>query len=111
MTEFQKKVYDALCQVPRGRVTTYKALADYIGCKSYRAIGQALKRNPYAPEVPCHRVIASDLTIGGFAGKRTGADIKRKLRLLAEENVFFEKNHLRKDIEIHDFGTCRRVDG
>ncbi len=103
MTEFQKKVYDALCLVPRGRVTTYKYLGDYIECKSYRAIGQALKRNPCAPRVPCHRVIASDLTIGGFAGNRTGADIKRKLQLLAEENVFFDNGRLANEEQVYDF--------
>ncbi|MCB9807571.1 MGMT family protein [Candidatus Peribacteria bacterium] len=67
MTPFQQKVYDALLLIPCGKVTTYKLLGDFIGCKSAQAIGQALTKNPHAPEVPCHRVIKTDGTIGGYA--------------------------------------------
>lgn len=59
-TLFQEKVYDALLLIPRGYVTTYKILAEYIGCKSSQAIGQALTRNQNAPQIPCHRVIKTD---------------------------------------------------
>jgi len=93
-TPFQKRVYAALEQVPRGRVTTYKQLAECLGCRSCRAVGQALKRNPYAPQVPCHRVIASDLTPGGFMGRRGGAALRRKLDLLAKEGVRFHAGKL-----------------
>jgi methylated-DNA-[protein]-cysteine S-methyltransferase len=48
-------------------------------------VGQALKRNPFAPEVPCHRVVASDGSLGGFHGERQGEMIERKRRLLEEE--------------------------
>lgn len=64
MTDFQQRVYSALNLIPRGRVTTYKLLGKFIGCKSAQAIGQALTRNPDAPEVPCHRVIKTDRSIG-----------------------------------------------
>ena len=87
-------VYEALRRVPRGRVTTYKALGDAIGCGSPRAIGQALRGNPFAPEVPCHRVIASDISIGGFAGARAGKEIARKLHMLADEGVSFSEGRL-----------------
>ncbi|MCG2661481.1 MAG: MGMT family protein [Kiritimatiellae bacterium] len=93
-TPFQKRVYTALKQVPRGRVITYKQLAECLGCRSCRAVGQALKRNPYAPQVPCHRVIASDLTPGGFMGRRGGTAIRRKLDLLAKEGVQFHSGRL-----------------
>ncbi|OGG28228.1 hypothetical protein A3A64_00620 [Candidatus Gottesmanbacteria bacterium RIFCSPLOWO2_01_FULL_48_11] len=81
MTPLQNHTYQLLRQVPPGRVTTYKALADALGTKAYRAIGQFMRTNPYAfeacPEprrrVPCHRVVASDGTIGGFMEKTTGA--------------------------------------
>ena len=63
-TTFQQKVYDALLLIPKGKVTTYKMLGDFINCRSAQAIGQALTRNPYAPKVPCHRVIKTDGTIG-----------------------------------------------
>jgi methylated-DNA-[protein]-cysteine S-methyltransferase len=93
-TPFARKVYTALRQVPAGRVITYAALARRIGCRSPRAIGQALRANPFAPEVPCHRVIASDLTPGGFQGKTSGPALAQKLRLLRSEGVTFARGLL-----------------
>ena len=84
---FHRAVYEKLCDVPRGRITTYGDLAHALGTNAYRAVGQALRRNPCAPHVPCHRVIASDGRIGGFNGATTGAQIARKIRLLAAEGV------------------------
>jgi len=52
MKTFAEKAYDLLRKVPQGRVTTYKEIAHGLGTKAYRGIGQAMKRNPYAPEVP-----------------------------------------------------------
>lgn len=84
---FREKVY-ALCrQIPCGKVTTYKELGHALGIKGYRAIGQALRCNPYAPKVPCHRVICSGGSIGGFKGEWEGKEIKEKIRLLAKEKV------------------------
>ena len=71
---------------------TYAALARALHCGSAQAVGQALKRNPYAPEVPCHRVIRSDMTIGGYAGETGGAKRKKKLRLLKNEGVEFDES-------------------
>lgn len=85
ITEFQRRVYLALLDVPRGATITYKELGERIGCKSAQAIGQALKRNPFAPAVPCHRVIASDGSIGGFHGQRNGEMIEKKRKLLQQE--------------------------
>ena len=87
ITEFQRRVYLALLEVPRGETISYKQLGERIGCRSAQAIGQALKRNPFAPDVPCHRVIASDGTIGGFHGQREGEMIEKKKRLLEEETL------------------------
>ncbi len=92
ITDFQRKVYRAAMQIPRGRVTTYAALAHAIGCRSARAVGQALRQNPFAPAVPCHRIITSKLTLGGFAGQRHGPHITRKRRLLAAEGVKFGRD-------------------
>ena len=89
-TDFQRSVYMALCQVPRGKVTTYQSLAKAIGCKSNQAVGQALRRNPYAPAVPCHRVVKTDRSLGGFGGQRTGSKIDDKIRLLQKEGVSFD---------------------
>lgn len=52
MKSFSEKVYDLLRKVPKGRVTTYKELAEALGTRAYRGVGQAMKRNPCAPEVP-----------------------------------------------------------
>ncbi|MGB2401813.1 MAG: MGMT family protein [Akkermansiaceae bacterium] len=56
-TEFEQRVYKAVQGIPAGKVVTYTILADLLNCRSAQAIGQALKRNPSAPTVPCHRVI------------------------------------------------------
>jgi methylated-DNA-[protein]-cysteine S-methyltransferase len=91
---FARRVYAALRKVPAGRVITYAALARRIGCRSPRAIGQALRANPFAPEVPCHRVIASDLSPGGFSGRTSGPALTKKLHLLAAEGVVFKNGRL-----------------
>ncbi|MCG8599665.1 MAG: MGMT family protein [Verrucomicrobiales bacterium] len=102
-TEFEKKVYDALHLIPRGKVTTYGLLGSYISCRSAQAIGQALRRNPFAPGTPCHRVVKGDLTIGGFAGERDGEPIDRKRRLLETEGVTISaEGHIDPSC-LHDF--------
>lgn len=63
---FSEQCYAALKRVPKGRVTTYKELARAVKTKAYRAVGTAMKNNPYAPKVPCHRVVQSNGQIGGF---------------------------------------------
>lgn len=87
ITEFQRRVYLELLNIPRGEVITYGELARRIGCRSAQAVGQALKKNPFAPDVPCHRVVSSDGTLGGFHGRRDGAMIETKRQLLAEEGI------------------------
>lgn len=89
LTPFQKRVFEALLEVPPGKVTTYGRLARRIKCGSARAIGGALRHNPMMPAVPCHRVVAADLTLGGFSGQRTGAMIEKKRALLQSEGVLF----------------------
>ena len=85
-TPFQQKVYEACKQIPSGRFTTYKLLAQHIQSHP-RAVGQALKRNPFAPVVPCHRVIASDYSLGVFYGEMQS---NRKVLMLKDEGVEFE---------------------
>lgn len=94
VTPFQTRIYEALDRVPRGRVVTYAGLGAMVGCGSSRAVGQALKRNPFAPRVPCHRVITSDLRVGGYAGERDGEKVRRKLALLDAEGVRFAQGRL-----------------
>jgi methylated-DNA-[protein]-cysteine S-methyltransferase len=102
-TSFQECVYRAVKMIPRGKVTSYKNIAEHLGCASYRPIGQALRMNPYAPRVPCHRVIASDLTIGGFRGRREGTCVRRKLKLLEKEGVRFKNERLENKNLIYRF--------
>lgn len=92
VTPFQHKVLEALCTVPEGKVTTYKYLAKKVDCGSHQAVGQALRKNPYAPIVPCHRVVATTRGLGGFGGAREGPKLEKKRRLLEEEGVYFDEN-------------------
>ena len=85
ITSFQRRVYLALLDVPAGTTITYGDLAKRIGCRSAQAIGQALRRNPFAPDVPCHRVVAADGSLGGYMGERDGEQIEYKRRLLEAE--------------------------
>ena len=82
-TKFQQKVWKYLKTIPKGKVKTYKEVA--IGIKrpkSARAVANACGKNPYAPEIPCHRVIRADGSIGGYSGK---GGIKTKKKLLKIE--------------------------
>ncbi|KAI0830447.1 methylated-DNA--cysteine S-met [Hypoxylon sp. FL0890] len=94
-TPFEKKVWNLLCQIPPGHVSTYGLLAAHLG-SSPRAVGNALRRNPFAPEVPCHRVVATNKTLGGFKGKwpkdGEGITIDEKRRLLRGEGVKIDEN-------------------
>lgn len=90
VTDFEQQVYDAVSRVPAGMVTTYARIAQAIYCQSPQAVGQALKRNPFAPEVPCHRVIRADRTLGGYVGETRGEKIEVKLELLRAEGIEFD---------------------
>jgi len=92
VTAFRSSVYGAIRQIPRGKVTTYREVARVLGCRSPRAIGQALRHNPFAPEVPCHRVVASNAKLGGFEGATDGRPLAKKQRLLESEGVVFLSN-------------------
>ncbi len=90
LTDFKARVYRACLKIPRGRITTYGELARFIKHPSAgRAVGNALNRNPFAPNVPCHRVVRSDGNIGGFAGGRAA-----KSRLLRVEGIVIRKNKI-----------------
>ena len=86
---FNENCYKLLRKVPKGKVTTYKAIAEKLNTKAYRAVGNAMNKNPYAPKVPCHRVINSNGELGGFA-----SGIKNKIKLLKEEGIKIENNKI-----------------
>ena len=85
-TKFQIKVWKFLKKIPKGKVKTYKQVA--IGIKrpkSARAVANACGKNPYAPQIPCHRVIRSDGSLGGYSGK---GGVKSKKKLLKLEGLY-----------------------
>jgi len=79
---FNEQLYKLLKTVPKGKVTTYKELAKALNSKAYRAVGNAMNKNPYAPKVPCHRVVKTNGEVGGFAG-----GTKKKIAMLRKEGV------------------------
>jgi len=86
---FSERCYEKLKEVPKGKVTTYKELAKGIGSKGYRAVGNAMNKNPYAPKVPCHRVVNSDGSLGGFASGQ-----ENKILLLKKEGIEIKDNKI-----------------
>lgn len=95
MVTFNERCYEALRKVPKGKVTTYRDLAHVLGTRAYRAVGTAMNKNPYAPKVPCHRVINSDGRVGGFA---RGSD--EKIKMLKAEGIKIEEGK----IDLNQFG-------
>lgn len=82
VSKFAERIYRTLQQVPAGKVTTYGDLAKAAGLKGARAVGRAMNSNPFAPRVPCHRVVRGDGSLGGFA---RGA--RAKIALLNAEGI------------------------
>lgn len=82
---FNENCYSLLKKVPKGKLTTYKDIASALGTRAYRAVGNALHKNPHAPKVPCHRVVKSNGKVGGFAlGKR------KKIEMLKKEGIIIK---------------------
>jgi methylated-DNA-[protein]-cysteine S-methyltransferase len=120
MTQFQQLCYQTLKnQVPAGKVITYARLAKLIGNpKAYRAVGNAMNKNPFAPEIPCHRVVKANGDLGGFA-----YDISLKIKRLQAEGVsvkngkivnyqniclLVETSSIQKQIKVLMVGVCCR---
>ena len=79
---FSERCYTLLSKVPAGSVTTYGELARALKTRAFRAVGQAMNKNPHAPKVPCHRVVCSDGKLGGYA-----FGTKKKIAMLSQEGV------------------------
>lgn len=93
---FNERCYSILKRVPKGKVITYKALAHALNTKAYRAVGNAMNKNPYAPKVPCHRVVGSDGSMTGFA-----SGIPAKVKMLKNEGIQVKNNKV--DLEKYEF--------
>ena len=85
-----------LKKIPKGKVTTYKSLALELKTKAYRAVGNAMNRNPFAPQIPCHRVVKSNGEIGGFA-----SGTKNKIKMLNKEGIKIQDGKI--DLEKYEF--------
>jgi deoxyribonuclease V len=99
--DFTEYFYTLVKQIPEGRVSTYGTLARALGdIRASRAVGRMLNQNPYAPVVPCHRVVMRDGSLGGF-----GAGIPEKIKRLAKEGVFVSGDSVVdfEDIFFNDF--------
>ena len=84
-TPFQLKVWAYVKKIPKGSVKTYSQVAKAVGTPlAVRAVANAIGKNPYAPKIPCHRVIRSDGSLGGYSGK---GGIKTKRLLLKKEGI------------------------
>ena len=97
---FNQKVWALTARIPGGKVTTYSQIARKLGTSGYRAVGNALNRNPYAPAVPCHRVVGATGALTGFAG---GLDQKR--RLLSKEGITFKRDKVELSKHLHELET------
>ena len=87
-TSFQLEVWNYLKKIPKGKVKTYLEVAKAIGKpNAFRAVANAVGKNPYPPKIPCHRVIRSDGSLGGYSGK---GGIQQKRRLLRLEKVLIK---------------------
>ncbi|MEO7101031.1 MAG: MGMT family protein [Luteolibacter sp.] len=88
-TEFEMAVYDAVRLIPVGKVTSYGRIVGKISRGTARSVGTALAKNPFAPEVPCHRVVRADGSLGGFHGDTEGPRLLEKSGMLRAEGVPF----------------------
>jgi methylated-DNA-[protein]-cysteine S-methyltransferase len=96
MSKFFENVYKLCKKVPKGKITTYKAIANKLGSKAYRAVGTAMNKNPYGilnckgkNMVPCHRVVGSTGHLIGFAH-----GLKKKAELLSKEGIKVKNNKI-----------------
>ncbi len=100
MTENALTVYNLIKEIPKGKITTYKIIANKLGIKSFRAVGQILKRNPDAPATPCHRVVKTSGELGGYAGK----NFQDKILILKTEGIEVVNNKIKNfSDKIHYF--------
>lgn len=99
MTKWSRRVLELVKKIPRGRVTTYQALARALGRPgAYRAVGNALAKNVYLIKIPCHRVICSDGKVGGYQKGR-----REKERLLKSEGVLIANGRLVNKKQLFNF--------
>ena len=95
--KFSDRVYELCKQIPKGKVSTYKELANKLETKAYRAVGNSLNKNPYK-SVPCHRVVASNGHLHGFA-----LGLRKKSEMLKKEGIEIKNNKIDLKKYLHKF--------
>ncbi|MCD4666225.1 MGMT family protein [archaeon] len=95
---FNEKVYKICKKIPKGKISTYGEIARKLNSKAYRAVGNALNKNPYAPQVPCHRVIGSNGHLTGFA-----SGLKNKAKMLRKEGIEIKNNKVNLKKYLYNF--------
>ncbi len=95
MASFQTRVLSLVKRIPKGKVTTYKAIAEKLNTKAYRAVGRALHDNKEPVLIPCHRVVCADGKVGGYSG-----GVKKKIELLKKEGISIKGGKIRLDTEL-----------
>lgn len=89
MRRFNERCYEIAKGIPKGRVMTYKEIANKLGTKAYRAVGNAMNKSPGMPDVPCHRVVCSNGKVGGFAW-----GTEKKIDMLEKEGIEIENGKI-----------------
>ncbi|HIP84547.1 MAG TPA: MGMT family protein [Methanothermococcus okinawensis] len=83
------RCYKLIARIPRGRITTYKEVAEALGIKGYRLVGMFLSRNPRPVEIPCHRVVKSNGDVGGYI-----FGVEKKIELLRSEGIVMKNRKI-----------------
>lgn len=89
-SKFEKRVYKRTAKIPKGKVASYKQLAESLDSKAYRAVGNAMKKNLVPLLIPCHRVVNTDGKLGGYGG---GSDLKKRILFKEGVEIINEKIH------------------
>lgn len=97
VSNFALKVHRAIKKIPEGRISTYGEIARFLNSRGYRAVGKAAQTNLNSPEVPCHRVVMADGSIGGYSA---GGGVKRKKELLKKEGIKIRKEKIVDFVEV-----------
>ncbi len=91
---FFDRVYELCKKIPRGRVSTYKIIAEKLDTKAYRLVGYALKNNSNIRKIPCYRIVDSNGRLCGFDGNNSRRSLNKKAKLLRKEGIIVKDNKI-----------------
>lgn len=96
--KFNEKVYKLLKEIPKGKISTYKEIAQALNSKAYRAVGNALNKNKHPDKYPCFKIINSSGTLGGYS-----KGLKLKIKKLKKDGIKIENNKINLNKYLHKF--------